>query len=166
MTVNKHLPHVLVLPEDDANRQIANGFMRHLSVDERRTQILDVARGWPKILKFFRSGSAYDMRGYTDRIMVLLVDSDRHAQRVTRIRGQIPTDLQSRVFVLGTWSDPEDLRAQVGTSYEQIGEKLADCCRNAPASGAIGGLWSHRLLDHNSAELGRIAPTVRQFLFR
>ena len=26
MSVNRHQPHVLVLPEDDANRQLANGF--------------------------------------------------------------------------------------------------------------------------------------------
>jgi hypothetical protein len=28
--VNRYLPHVLVLPEDDANRQIANGFVLDL----------------------------------------------------------------------------------------------------------------------------------------
>ena len=27
MSVNKYQPHVLVLPEDDANRQLANGFL-------------------------------------------------------------------------------------------------------------------------------------------
>jgi hypothetical protein len=27
MSVNKYHPHVLVLPEDDANRQLANGFL-------------------------------------------------------------------------------------------------------------------------------------------
>lgn len=26
MSVNKERPHVLILPEDDANRQLANGF--------------------------------------------------------------------------------------------------------------------------------------------
>jgi hypothetical protein len=30
MSINKHLPHFLVLPEDDANRQIANGFITKL----------------------------------------------------------------------------------------------------------------------------------------
>jgi len=30
MSVNGHLPHVLVLPEDDANRQLANGFVLDL----------------------------------------------------------------------------------------------------------------------------------------
>ena len=28
MSVNKYKPHVLLIPEDDANRQLANGFLR------------------------------------------------------------------------------------------------------------------------------------------
>ncbi len=41
MSVNRALPHVLVLPEDDANRQIANGFLLALdSSVQRRIQVL------------------------------------------------------------------------------------------------------------------------------
>jgi len=29
MSINKYEPHLLVLPEDDANRKIANGFILH-----------------------------------------------------------------------------------------------------------------------------------------
>jgi hypothetical protein len=29
MSANKYKPHVVVLPEDDANRQLANGFLTH-----------------------------------------------------------------------------------------------------------------------------------------
>ncbi len=32
MSVNKYKPHVLILPEDDADRQIANGFCTELGV--------------------------------------------------------------------------------------------------------------------------------------
>lgn len=31
---NKHKPHVIVLPEDDANRQIANGFLLDPSIKQ------------------------------------------------------------------------------------------------------------------------------------
>jgi hypothetical protein len=37
MSVNKYLPHVLVLPEDDANRQMANGFFLDQSFGDRGT---------------------------------------------------------------------------------------------------------------------------------
>ncbi len=42
MSVNRHLPHVFVLPEDGANRQLAKGF--HLEVDwtrQRQMQVLE-----------------------------------------------------------------------------------------------------------------------------
>jgi hypothetical protein len=42
MGLNKYKPHLLVLPEDDPNRQIANGFVHNPAVDlnERAIQIL------------------------------------------------------------------------------------------------------------------------------
>ena len=43
MSVNKFRQHVFVLPEDDANRQLANGFLLDLSV--RQVQILPEAGG-------------------------------------------------------------------------------------------------------------------------
>lgn len=45
MSVNLYEPHVFVIPEDDANRQLADGF--HLEVDwsrQKQMQILRVAR--------------------------------------------------------------------------------------------------------------------------
>jgi hypothetical protein len=39
MSVNKYLPHVLVLPEDDANRQLATGFEIEVK-HTRRIQVL------------------------------------------------------------------------------------------------------------------------------
>ena len=38
MKVNKEQPHLLVLPEDDANRQIVNGFINHLNVNKSAIQ--------------------------------------------------------------------------------------------------------------------------------
>jgi hypothetical protein len=45
MSVNKYLPHVLVLPEDDSTRQIANGFLLDATVIIRNIQIL-LGSGW------------------------------------------------------------------------------------------------------------------------
>ncbi len=45
MSVNKYLPHVFVLPEDDANRQLASGF--HLQVPwDRQRQMQVLSSGW------------------------------------------------------------------------------------------------------------------------
>ena len=53
MSVNKYMPHVLVLPEDDANRQLANGFQLDESLATRKMQILEEAGGWQEVLHCF-----------------------------------------------------------------------------------------------------------------
>jgi hypothetical protein len=76
VSVNKHLPHVLVLPEDDANRQLANGFL--LQVDPvrlRRMQVLPVAGGWHQVLESFLEDHVNEMDLYASRFMILLIDS-------------------------------------------------------------------------------------------
>ena len=51
--MNKQVPHVFVLPEDDANRQLANGFVLDGGLDGRRIQILEEAGGWMEVLNRF-----------------------------------------------------------------------------------------------------------------
>ena len=50
MSVNKYNPHLIILPEDDHNLQIAKGFRRDLNVKDV-IQVLAVARGWKKVMK-------------------------------------------------------------------------------------------------------------------
>ena len=45
MSVNKYRPHVYVLSEDDANRQIANGFLLHPDLLARNIQALPEVGG-------------------------------------------------------------------------------------------------------------------------
>src|SRR5271163_4021430 len=120
MSVNKHLPHVFVLPEDDANRQLANGFQRDPLLDTRRMQILEEAGGWREVLRRFQADHVPEMDRYAKRFMVLLSDFDRRDDRLEEARTVIPSRLRERVFVLGAWSQPEELRQNLG-SYETIG---------------------------------------------
>jgi len=65
MSVNKAKPHVLVLPEDDANRQLAKEF--HLQVDWaqfRQMHVLNPAGGWTKPLEQFQSNHVVEMQKY------------------------------------------------------------------------------------------------------
>jgi hypothetical protein len=73
----------------------------------------------------------------------------------------IPDELMNRVFVIGAWSEPEDLRkARLGT-FEEIGFKLAEECRSDSKS-----TWDHELLKHNADEVVRMASVLRPILFR
>ncbi len=158
MAANKFLPHVAVLPEDDPNRQLANGFALDLG---RQIEILPVAGGWGNVLDSFRSEHVPYMDARPGRFMILLIDFDRQEDRLDKALAVIPSHLEDRVFVLGVWSEPEELKADLGRpGYESIGEAMAKDCREG-----TDAIWSHDLLRHNAREVGRLRQHVRPILF-
>jgi hypothetical protein len=159
MSVNKYQPHVLVLPEDDANRQLANGFILDQSLSTWRIQVLEEVGGWRQVLDRFLSDHVVDMDRYPDRSMVLLIDFDREQERLNDAKARIPKHLTERVFILGAWSEPEALKTELG-SYERIGLAMARDCREETDT-----TWGHGLLRHNASELDRLRERVRPILF-
>ncbi len=160
MRSNRHKPHVLVLPEDDANRQVANGFIKHPDVSAT-IQVLRVAGGWMKVLDCFEADHLSTMDAFPDRFMVLLIDFDGQEDRLDRAKTLVPDRLKDRVFVLGVWTKPESLRTAVGRPYEKIGLQLAEDCRAGTTT-----TWDHVLLRHNAVEVARLREKVRPFLFQ
>jgi len=158
MSVNKYLPHVFVLPEDDANRQIANGFLLNLST--RQIQVLQEVGGWTYVRNRFVSDHLVEMERNRNRFMVLLVDFDAQTNRMQDVRAVIPKHLADRVFILGALSDPEALRQAGLGSYETIGRGMAEDCREGTET-----TWGHALLRHNGSELDRLRQYVRPILF-
>lgn len=159
MSVNRYQPHVLVLPEDDANRQLANGFILDQSLSTRKIQVLEPAGGWNEVLDRFKSDHVNAMDRYDKRFTVLLIDFDGQAGRLNNAQAIIPDRLKDRVFILGTWSEPEALRQDLG-SYEAIGLAMAKDCREETDT-----IWGHKLLLHNASELNRLRECVRPILF-
>ncbi len=157
MSVNKYLPHLLVLPEDDDNLRLANEF--HLQVNRlRQMQVLPVAGGWIDVLDLFQNVHVREMQRCQDRFMILLIDFDGDGNRLQVAKARIPPALTDRVFVLGVWSEPERLRASEG-SYKDIGLGMAEDCRHG-----TNGTWGRPLLQHNAGELHRlrqhVVPTI------
>jgi len=160
MSANKFEPHLLVLPEDDANRQLVNGFITSPNLNIRAIQVLPVAGGCEIAVRNFLNEEVPKLPKYTQRRFLLLIDFDVDSERWNKISKQIPGDVSERVFVLGILSEPEQLKAMLGMNYEKIGESLAnECYRNER------NLWAHKLLAHNAAELIRLNESVRSFLF-
>lgn len=159
MRVNRYQPHVLVLPEDTANRQLANGFLLDRFVSTRKIQVLEEVGGWSEVLNRFQLDHVTDMDRYPKRFMVLLIDFDGRADRLDKARAVIPDRLRDRVFILGAFSQPEALRRDLG-SYETIGLKIAKDCREETDT-----IWGHNLLNHNTTELDRLREQVRPILF-
>jgi len=148
----------MVLPEDDANRQLANGFHLDITIP-RQMQVLPVAGGWPNLLNLFNSEHVTKMNLYRHRFMVLLIDFDGQSDRLYKAKAAIPDNMNERVFILGAWSEPESLRQALGV-YESIGSAMAKDCREE-----TDVTWGHNLLKHNAGELDRLLQRVRPILF-
>lgn len=159
--MNRYAPHVYVIPEDDANRQIADGFALHPRVKESRIQIVPPAGGWSKVLATFRDEYVPKLRDFPNAHVVMLIDYDGQVEKRERdFEREIPVELTARVFVIGTKHTPETLKREVRKSFEEIGKSLAgDCDRIAKA------LWSHEQLRHNDRARVRLVETIMPFLF-
>src|SRR5882724_11324839 len=111
MSVNKEQHHLMILPEDHANRQLAVGFRLEIDPDkQRQIRVLEEADGWIKVFKTFESEHVTLMDKCRNRFMVLLIDFDGDPnRRENAIRKYIPERLIDRVFVLGSPIEVEDL---------------------------------------------------------
>ncbi|MCP2727648.1 hypothetical protein [Limnofasciculus baicalensis] len=160
MSRNRYQPHIIILPEDRANEEIANGFIQYPNINEHAIQIERPAGGWGKVIEKFTEAHVPEMRLFTKRMILLLIDFDRSEDRFSYVESQIPQDLKERVFILGVQSNPESLRRDTQKNFEGIGETLAkDCSDNT------NQLWGHALLKHNKTELERMILSVKPFLF-
>jgi hypothetical protein len=160
---NKYKPHLLILPEDDANIDLANGFQSHPGINLRAIQIEHPVGGWLKVLECFKEEHVYHMGVTPYRHMLLLLDFDNDSCRLdySLFEKYIPENLRDRVFVLGANPEPEKLKSCVSNGYETIGQQLAKDCLDQTNT-----TWGHDLLKHNQTELVRMRAKVNQFLFK
>lgn len=160
---NRYVEHVVVIPEDDANRQIVVGFQLNPSVRDELIHVERPARGWKRVVETFIQVHQPAMKRFRKRYVVLMIDFDEDTDRAQKIRCQIDEELRDRVFILGTLSEPEQLKRSVGRHYDDIGLWLAEDCRQAHSEDNI---WSHELLAQNGFEFGRARQALCDFLFR
>ena len=160
--MNKYAPHVYVIPEDDCDRQLAEGFVDHYQVRDTRIKVMPPAGGWEKVLKTFRDEYIPTLRANQNTHVILLIDFDDQVDgRTAHFYQEVPPELKARVFVIGSSDEPETLKkAMKMIGYKAIGKQLADDCAAGTAT-----YWDHEQLRHNDAERLRLVQTVRPFLF-
>jgi hypothetical protein len=159
--MNRYVPHVYVIPEDDRDRQIAEGFVLHHEVDARRIQVMPPARGWRNVLNTFQDEYIQPLRNYPQAHVVMLIDFDGQIDaRRAQFEQAIPDDVKVRVFVVGSKNDPETLKRAPTVNFEEIGKSLANDCATGTAEH-----WDHEQLHHNDAERQRLVQAVKPFLF-
>jgi hypothetical protein len=157
--VNREQPHVVVLPEDDRNRQLANGFQLQLNWDRQRwMRVLPVAGGWTRVVPLLPT---LQMNHWPKRFAILLIDFDNQfTARLQNVKAQIPANLTDRVFILGAEDDPEALKQALQKPYEVIGSAMAEDCRQRSDA-----TWGHPALQQNAGELVRLRQHVVPILF-
>lgn len=159
MSVNQYKPHVCVIPEDDANRQLANGFVQHYEIDVRAVEIATPAGGWGRVLDVFETQYVPYLRRRSVAHVVMVIDFDGVEARRAECELRIPDDIKSRVFLIGARDNPEVLKAEMKASFETIGHLLASNCVNEQ------GVWNHEHLAHNAAEIQRMADAMKSIVF-
>ena len=90
-----------------------------------------------------------------------MVDFDGKLERKDEILQAVDPLLVDRVYVLGTLSEPEQLRKDLG-DYETIGKRLAEACVSNRLDSEP---WTHMLLKHNIEDAGRLRETLDAVLF-
>ena len=157
---NKYLPHLHIIPEDDANRQLANGFLLDTSkINMRQIDVLANAGGWRNAVSKIPSSQ---LDRFPERRLLLLIDFDGDvASRKSTILNEVPTEVRERVFLIGVSSEPEALKKALGQlSYERIGKVLfAECADESHLH------WGDALLAHNKDELTRLKSSVKSLIF-
>ncbi len=161
MAVNKMRPHLVVIPEDEANLQLVNGFIGYFAVNSRQVGLESPAGGWMPALTLFETDYVSYLRKFQKGNVVVLIDFDGEGDtRRTTCEQKVPDDLKERVFFLGTRDEPEALRREIKLSLESIGESAArDCAQNQTQ------FWGHDHLTHNLTELSRLLPIAHPILF-
>ena len=157
---NNYRPHLFVLPEDRADSEVANGFLKYPFLASRVMRVLNPAGGWLKVIEDFESNEIAKMRLYPERFMVLLFDFDNHVDRIDFAKGKVPLDIAERVLILGSLLDPENLSSAGLGKFEEIGFALAKDCRED-----TNNVWGHELLRHNAGELQRLRKHIHPILF-
>ena len=159
--MNRYQPHVFILPEDDCDRQLADGFVLHDQVRSPRVQVLPPAGGWFEVLKTFKTEYITSLTRFPLGFLIMLIDFDgAYATRRAAFEAEIPDGLKERVFVVGVKETPEVLRQRFGKSYEQIGLDLADECYSGSET-----LWSDDHLRHNNPDFTRLFTPVKPLMF-
>ena len=159
--MNKYQPHVWVIPEDEATRQLADGFVLHHGVSAARIGVAPPAGGWSNVRDTFAREYVPYLRQHPAGHVVMAIDFDgKYVRRRKEFDDAVPHDLSDRVFVIGVRTTPEATRRALKQNFENIGRRLAEDC-----DGGTTTLWNDEDFKHNEPDRLRLLDVVRPFLF-
>jgi len=163
---NNERPHVLILPEDKAFAEMANGFL--LEVDNDRQARVEKFGGGKEGLRRRVIELLPSLGRYLERSLVVLFDGDRKDSPLDFWAEVQAERSATRVFFVWTRAEAEDLRREFmnagylveGNHLEGIGKVLATDCRDHSWN-----KWAcEQLTDCHTSQADGLA-TLREILF-
>lgn len=123
-------------------------------------EIRDPPGGWRKVLQVFVEEYRADVMNSPQAHVVMLADFDSRDDRREQFEQEIPPEIRSRVFLIGSKVEPELLCRELKLAPEKIGRKIAEDCLSNNSE-----IWNHPHLSHNLDEIARMAPVLRPIFF-
>ena len=173
MGADKYKWHLNILPEDDATRQLANGWCQVDCLSQpsplSRQFFTEIGgHGWSKTIA---SIADQNLDRFANRHVLSFIDSDGDPDRVQKIQKDIRQTYSSyidRIFIIAVYPlvnngsiqkmEVEDLKkAFRQSSLETIGKSLAN---EFIANDYTDNGWGHPLLRNNQSELARLRRVV------
>lgn len=158
MSVNREKWHLLIKPEDDANREIAIGFLNALDyAQQSKIQVDRPAGGYLKALEFIQTAQ---LERFPLRRVLILIDFDNSVELRKHLVERFAS-VSDRVFVLGSRPEAEDMRRELSCHLEECGETVAKACLARKCE-----VWQLESLKHNANVLARLCPEIYRELFK
>jgi hypothetical protein len=158
--------------EDQANLNLLNGFVNYWGISDSAVLITPTCNGGKKVWKKFEREYISSMNEYPERLILMLLDFDESVDNFNRtpIKFQkaqetIPPSLKDRVFILGSWKEPEDLKRSLQKKYEEIGSDIAKECVDGKGS-SNSSIWNNEFLRYNIPEIQRMKQKLDFLLSR
>lgn len=124
---NKYRWHIVVIPEDDATRQLGNGLINTFPDIAKFIKVLPVTRGWKRAVECVES---LNLKNFSQRRVLLIIDFDKNKDRLEAIKAKEDfSEFKDKIFIIGCFNEAEDLKRLVGrTNLEQVGQILGSDC--------------------------------------
>lgn len=164
--MNRYKPHVLVVPEDDANRQLANGFLQNPALNLRAIQVLPPAGGWVKVLNNLLNDYRAMLGEFPECHLVLLIDFDGHVEaRLARFKDSLSAKVRDLLRKAPPLQDINMLTSLLLATADEYAQdsysRVASCGSQVELMEVIEEwLYEHTNLRASSGGIGYLVKRV------
>lgn len=171
MSINRQQKHVIFFGEDEATRNLAQGFIEGENINELRCDVWHTfGTGWKSTTEAME---LVGMSRYPLTHLILVIDLDRQEKHhIEDLKQEIDqTSFSDRVYVIGGSKDVQALQRaftaanSIGKiSAQDTGREIANQCFKDES--CVEGVWCDPALEHNRTELERICRNLKDIIFK